>query len=356
MYNKKSINNLFLYDFINLLNIKCFSIIPFIYNYIPIEYHNFINNYLISYFFIDSFKNYNNALILLHHSMYSYLIYIINDFKLVNYCLVLDLSTFFLLLMKIFKTNIFKPLFIFLWIILRFFYFPLIVYYVINKYYKNNITNISSNNILNDNILNDNILNDNILNKILIFTSSIISHNLHIYWSISLYDNKLNFKYALSSNFLHIIPVSFCLYYDCLTFEKFIISFYMFLFSSLQYVFKYTNYNKIYSIIITGDTTIISYISLMHLNNYNKYYINYLLCIINIIIKLKFKKSKMHMILVLFSLIKQFTYNNYILILLQPGILIFINNLINNNKFKYQDLFLWHASVSYAITNTFILN
>lgn len=339
----------YIYNLINLVNITCFAIIPFIYNYIPIEYSNYINNYLICYFFIDSFKNYNNASLLLHHSMYGFLIYKLNDFTLTNYCLVLDISTIFLLIIKIFKTNLFKPLFVFLWIILRFLYFPIITYYVINNYYKNVITN----SIISYNDYN---LNDYNINKILIFTTSIISNNLHLYWTISFFDNELNFQYAFSSNFLHIIPVGFSLYYNCLTFEKFMISFYMFFFSSLQYIFKYTNYNKLYSIIITGDTTIITYISLMHLNNSNIYYINYLLCIINIIIKLKFKKSKIHMLLVLLSLIKHILKNNYIIILLQPGILIFINNLINNNKFNYEDLFLWHSSVSYAIANTFILN
>lgn len=339
----------FIYNLINLANITCFATIPFIYNYIPIQYNNYINNYLICYFFIDSFKNYNNASILLHHSMYAFLIYKLNDFTLTNYYLVLDISTIFLLIIKTFKTNLFKPLFIFLWIILRFLYFPIITYYFINNYYKNitNNSNISYNNYNS---------NDYNINKILIFTASIISNNLHLYWTISLFDNKLKFEYALSSNFLHIIPVGFSLYYNCLTFEKFMISFYMFFFSSLQYVFKNTNYNKLYSIIITSDTTIITYISLMHLNNSNIYYINYLLCIINIIIKLKFKKSKIHMFLVLLSLIKHILKNSYILILLQPGILIFINNLLNNNIFKYQDLFLWHSSVSYAIANTFILN
>lgn len=333
----------FIYNLINLANITCFASIPFIYNYIPVQYYNSINNYLIYYFFIDSFKNYNNASILLHHSMYGFLIYIIYDLKLVNYCLVLDISTIFLIINKTFKTNLFKPLFIFLWIILRFLYFPIITYYVINNY-----KNITNNSIIG--------YNDHNFNKILIFTASIISNNLHLYWTISFFDNKLKFKYALSSNFLHIVPISFCLYYNCLTFEKFMISFYMFFFSSLQYIFKYTIYNKLYSIIITGDTTIITYISLMNLNNSNSYYINYLLCIINIIIKLKFKKSKIHMLLVLLSLIIHILKNTYILILLQPGILIFINNLLNNNLFKYEDLFLWHSSVSYAIANTFILN
>ena len=29
--------------------------------------------------------------------------------------------------------------------------------------------------------------------------------------------------------------------------------------------------------------------------------------------------------------------------------------MLNNNYFKYEDLFLWHCSVAYAIANTFIL-
>ena len=331
----------FIYNLINLLNIICIASIsfPFVFNYIPIEYYNFINNYLICYFFIDSFKNYNNVPILLHHVMYSFLVYKIYDLKTIYYCFVLDISTVFLLIIKTFKINSLKPLFIFLWFILRFIYFPLITYYVIN-----NINN-------NNNNINNNINNNS--NIILLFTGSIISHNLNLYWTISLFDKKLDFKYAFSSNFLHIIPVSFCLYYNSLTFEKFIISFYMFLFSALHYIFKYTYYNKFYNIILACDTTIISYISLMHLNK--DCYINFLLCFINFIIKLRYKKSKIHMVLTLFSLIKHIKHNNFILILLQPGILIFINNLLNNNIFKYEDLFLWHSSVSYAIANTFIL-
>ena len=127
----------------------------------------------------------------------------------------------------------------------------------------------------------------------------------------------------------------------------------MFLFSSLQYVFKYSNYNKIHNIILSLDTTIITYISLMHI--YNNFYINFILCITYFFCKIKFKNIKFHMILILASIIKHILNNNYIIIITQPGLLIFANNIKNNNYFNYEDLFLWHFSVACAIANTFIL-
>ena len=342
-----TINNFnYIYNLLNLLNVTCFASIPFIHNYIPIQYYNSINNYLMFYFFINSFKNYNNVPILLHHSMYTFLIYKLNDFKIINYFLILDISTIFLLIIKTFKANNLKPLFIFSWISLRFVYFPLLIYYILNIY-----TFLPINDL-------------NYINKILVFILSIISNNLHLYWTIILVDNTLDFKYAISSNFLHIVPVSFCLYYNCLTFEKFIISFYMYLISSIHHILFNDNNNNnnnnntskiYYKYILSLDTTIISYIALMYINNNNIYYTNYLLCIINSFIKFKFKKSKIHILLTSITIIKLILNNNSTIILLQPGILAFINNIINN-KFKYQDLFLWHSSVSYAVANTFILN
>ena len=334
----------FIYDFINLLNIICFAFIPFNYNNIPIEYHNSIQKYLISYFFIDSFKNYNNTTILLHHSMYSFLIYVINKFEFTCYYLVLDISTVFLLLIKTFKITSLKQIFIFLWILLRFIYFPLITYNTIIFYYNNLDNNL-------DNNIDNNI--DNNSKIIILFLTSIISHNLHLYWSILFFDKNLYFKYSLSSNFLHIVPISCCIYYKCLTFEKYIISFYMFLFSSLQYVFKYSEYKKIHNLVLALDTTLITYISLM--NIYNKNYIKFIVSAINYILKIKYKKSKIHMIFTLVSFVKHIFNDNYFIILTQPGCLIFIHNLLNNNYFNYEDLFLWHSSVSYAIANTFIL-
>ena len=341
-----------IYNLINLANIICFASIPFIYNYIPIEYYNYINNYLICYFFIDSFKNYNNVSILLHHSMYAFLIYKLNDFTLINYCLILDISTIFLLIIKIFKINILKPLFIFLWINLRFLYFPIITYYVINNY-----KNITTNSIININYngYDYDYDYDYNFNKILILTASIISHNLNLFWSINFFDKTLHFKYALSSNFLHIVPVGFCLYYDCLTFEKFMISFYMYLISSIHHTFlNNNNYKLYYKYILSLDTSIISYISFLYI--YNETYIKYIIFILNFILKIKYKNSKFHIILTSISIIKLIINNNYTIIIIQPGILVFINNLINNNHFNYEDLFLWHSSLSYAIANSFILN
>ena len=297
-----------IYNKCNILVIGIFSLLSFIpINYI---YENIIRCALLSYFMIDSYKN--KIDIILHHILYSLLI-IYSPFSIIKRCLIMEWTTFFLLLYKE-KYNT-KYIFALLWVLIRLIYIPYYFYSIYNK------LNMYINN------------------------AAVLIYGFHFHWTCKILDKHLNTSYGFSSLLLMIIPLNILDYYKCINFSNYFllylqcqISFY---FNVIHY--HYNNNNYISNVIRSLDNSLIFYTAL----KYTKFSYSLLVSILFFIYKIIINNdNNLHRYIFVYSPI--YLVNEYIFLFPFAFIGLFvIYYKMNNSSYSIIYKYIWHFCSSF---------
>lgn len=312
------------YQNANIVFMGVFSILSFFKHYI-FEYNYVIKNTLQTYFVIDSVINYKNPDIVLHHITFgSFIEY--SEPNDIYMALVFEWTTFFLLLYRKYKNDVFKYLFAFSWITLRIIYSPVVFYKIIDS-------------------------KQNKMDKYIYSIGTIIIYSLFNNWSCKIFHKNIDTKFGFSSMFLYSVPLFSLIHNNSFTFENYYliyaqstISFY---FNVIKEQKKKIKHWKITRNIDLSLTTIFS----------SKYFLRnhyaYLAPLYSFIVKEYVNDNfEFHSYLLIYSITKVCIEKPDLIFFILPGM---FNMYVNiNHRESLLNKSLWHLSCSVVIANTLI--
>tara|TARA_B100000282_G_scaffold296375_1_gene278090 strand:+ start:100 stop:1050 length:951 start_codon:yes stop_codon:yes gene_type:complete len=312
------------YQNANIVFMGVFSILTFFKHYV-FEYNYVIKRTLQTYFITDSIINYKNPDIVLHHITFgSFIEY--SEPNDIYMTLIFEWSTFFLLLYRKYKSDVFKYLFAFLWITLRILYSPIVFYKIINS-------------------------KQDKMDKYIYCIGTIIMYSLFNNWTCKILHKNIDTKFGFSSMFLYSIPLLSLIHNNTFTFENYYLIYAQ---STISFYFNVINeqkerikYWKIIRNIDLSFTTIFSSKYFLR-NNYA-----YLAPLYSFIVKEYVNDNfEFHSYLLIYSMTKICIEKPDLIFFILPGMFSMYVNM--NHGESILDKSLCHLSYSVVIANTLI--